>query len=627
MSFARRFLYRPWRWWLAVLALLTAWPLYERRSGGPLDLPRHERAVEAVEAVVERDPGLAEERATELLKRLPAALHGRLHAARARARVLLLATRRPYTARALRDAEADANRCDLETARARRAELDQILLTALATPSVLQERLNAEAAAAPAMLAQGEIPPPLRARLLFLAGRYVEAAAEARRAGDAGLYVEAESLRRLERREASDVAAILLRSPTPLAPLGHFVIGRALLARGDPAGWLHLDEAVGLLASNWMIVQAALDPAELYREARARAEAAQDAESLRGASAVLAHWHRVRSADVVPLADAADTTLRLARALARPEEARAARRAAAALYRELADRREPASAARTHDLRRAGEALAEAGDFAEAADLFRDLPTRDAAYREGMALSRAGLASAALARLGGFVDAAAPDDALVPSALLERARILASLRGPALKELDRFFLWPTLAVTPQSPEWREALMLKARLQARQGGRAAAAATLAEFIERYGPVDSGAPRSEVALARAQLAVHEMEERRWAEALRLLDAARSELPRAPASTDADLAGVLMGDAYLGMGRAREAQLSYDDAALKLREPGWRIVALVGRARASLRLGELDAARGDYRRARAVYDADRRAAGEAAVAMLEGLRRELP
>jgi tetratricopeptide (TPR) repeat protein len=623
MSFARRFV-RQWRWWAVVLAALTLLPLYERRPGGPLDRAEIVRLVERVEALADLDPAAAEALSPDALRRVTQDLVPRVRAARVRARIRIVATGGEPSAGFLDAVERDVPD-------AIRSVFEEARRFAQSTSDDLRRAIAAETAQAPAVIAMTGVPSYMRARALFLAGRYVEATDAAREAGEIALYLEAESLRRLERPDAESVAARLVRSGMPSAGLGHLVLGRMLLARGDAAGWLHVVEALPATRSGWLVALAALDREALYAELRARAFVERTAERLRGPAAAFDRWHRLHPSEAGALSDAAELSVRFGVALAaegRPEEARPARRLAAAHYLRLASVQ---PLARAHALRRGAEELLAAGDYLEAAEAFQALPDKDAVYHEGVARGRAGLVRSALERLATYLERAPKGDSLVPDALVARARLLASVGDDqALPELEKFFTWPQLAVGPLSREWREALLLKARLHERARNPDAARATLQNFVELYGPPDSGAPRGEVAFARVQLAVAEMQARRWPEALKLLDEARTELRATADPSEADsieLAGIIAGDAYLGLGKPAEARLSYDVAARAIAAPAWRIVALVGRGRASLRLGMREEAGTDYKRARALYDTNRAAAGPLAFQVIEALRRELP
>ncbi|MBI2933700.1 MAG: hypothetical protein HYY16_18810 [Planctomycetes bacterium] len=620
MSFARRML-RQWRWWVVLLAALTFHPwLTERRPGGPLDVLRLSPRVDRVEALAESDPAPAEREAAALLKRAPSSLLPRLRRAQARARLRLFAAgESPLDEEEIRE----LNDPQLT------ATLEDLRRFARVSPQEVKDRLRREAASAPLLLAAWEtlgagVSPRARARLLFLANRYPEAAEAGRAAGETGLYIEAESLRRMERPEAEPVAVALLRGDSVLAPLGHLVLGRILLRGRDAAGWLHLEEALPILRSSWAVMSAALDRDALYAELREHAYAETKTEGLCRAARVLESWHRVLPSDLPALADAAEIAVRCR-----------AHDLAASLFRRLAESL-PAGEARTRSLRRSAEQLLQAERFVDAAEVFHALPDRDARYQEGMAFARAGLTRTALERLQTYIASVAPSDPLVPAAIVERARLLAAEGRPeAAAELDRFFSgWPELAVSPESEECRAALLLKARLELRRGDRDAARRTLREFVERYAPADSGAPRGEVAFARAQLATLEMEAQRWSDVLTLLDQARADLRASldPSDVEAvELAGIMAGDAYLSLGRAAEARVAYDMAVRALdKQPQWRIVALIGRARAALRLGTeemREAARKDYARAADLIRQHREKAGPPALTMLENLRRELP
>ncbi len=631
MEYARRML-RHWRWCLVIVALLTVYPLlWERRRDGPLDGPDVPRAAQRAEALVESDPRSAESLVSATLQQAPARFHPRLLDVRARARLrLLLIGAQPAPSRV--DVAADIEASGALDAGRMRMDLAELSAIAGESPAQIHARLRSEIASAPTALQAIEglrgVPSLIRARQLFLAGRHREAIAAARDSGEAGLWFEAESKRLMSDGDAEESGTVLARGVSPLAPLGHLVIGRILLARSDPAGWLHVVEAVPLLRSGWIVVHAGIEVPVLKQELREAVKRSDEPEWRRGGAVVLARWHDTFPDDAGALADAAEAAVQSASVLEardRTQEAREMRCTAAELFSRLAKLGDAWA------LRRCAQEWLAAGNAIKAADIFHMLPERDAAYWEGIALGRAGLVQRALDRLDDYIAAVPAGDPLVPSALVERARLKSTIGDPAtLTELNRFFEWPALADAPTSEAWRRALFLKARIHLRHDDRPQARAALEEFIQRYAPPDRGAPRNEVAFARAQLAVLVMSEGKFLLARELLVAAHADLDGGAEPSDVEtveMTVLIMGDAYLGLGLARDAQVLYSEASLRIRQPAWKIVALCGHARASIRLNEPEVARKDFERARAIYQERRAEAGSIAFLSLENLRRELP
>ncbi len=444
-----------------------------------------------------------------------------------------------------------------------------------------------------ALAALGGAFPLERARLLARLDRPDEALAAVRPEAEAG----SEAARLAELGISIRFGRTLRREPDRSSPAA-----RVLLAAGagDPD---RLAAALGSLRGPEPLEDARLDLS--WIAARLRSAAAESGEPARHARAFAA-LGRLYPGVASHFLDQAAAWRRAAE-LSPPSGARAGYRSAAEAFALASSRLDGASLVRA--VRDAARSFDAAGEHARAAAFHRrafELDPRgnpDGLFLQAESLARGGIwRPGAVEAYGAYLDAVAPGDPLLPSALLSRGRLLEALgeHRAALADYDRV-LRDDLGIGPRTPEWEEALLARGRVRLellQEGGRR----DLEEYLERYAgetPPRAGAVEAAVLLGRAAALAGDPEAGLGALARALTLPAPDERRRAFRREAAHL----RADLLLAAGRHAEAERAYEDALRDATDGSDRIGSLLGRARALARLGRTGEAREEQRQASAL------------------------
>ncbi len=438
----------------------------------------------------------------------------------------------------------------------------------------------------------------------------------------------------------------LMRSESPLAPLAMLVYGRYQLEVREEDPLAVLKKALESIPLVRSYDAYAPDFDGLYRRLRRDAEAETDAERVKAAAALFEEYLRLYPDRVPIYFEIADLEARAATRMADPGRAAEFLIQAAKIYERITTHPRAPRDGKIRADWNAANAYRDARRFPQAARHYRAHYEADqganleSLYRQGLALSEAGLLEGqpghdpgALEVFSEYLAAAGPGGERAADVVVHRGRILMDLGryAEAIAELDPLLRKPEYGLDPRKPRWAEALLLKglshlevalrmaarpdteeARRRAMGEGRRA----FHEYLERYaeGVEPPARPPAGALAAFHGLAQAALDERAWAEATRLLERMTdlsTLLP--PAERDAQAARIrqaqfLLADLYLTQRRYDDALRAYEAAFRKYSSGDDRLGALLGRARALLRLGRKEDASRALENARQMYTENR-------------------
>lgn len=257
-------------------------------------------------------------------------------------------------------------------------------------------------------------------------------------------------------------------------------------------------------------------------------------------------------------------------------------------------------------------------------------------YLQGLSLLEAGIYETrylhepdALGVFGEYLKNVGPRGAQTPDVVIHRARIQMSLgrHADALDTLQPMLREAQYGIDPTHPKWGEALLLTGEAwyeiairgkdpDLRRRALMEARRRLNEYLDRYadGLGEDEKPPAGALDACFTIARAAIEDLAWSDASAALERMVSLSTRIPpAGREAQAvrlrqAYFLLGDLYMNQGRAEDALAAYDLAFRKFSGTDERIGAMLGRARALLRMGREADAKQALTDARLVYESNR-------------------